>query len=99
MKISVRTLVRLGLAALAGVVAFWLVPAPLPKLTRAEFLDEVHAGHVRQVKIEDQDVILGESTTRGRFRTEFDRRRDAGLPDELRSLGIEIWYSKSPPIP
>jgi len=73
------------------------MPPPLPELSRAEFMDEVRAGHVRRVEIEDQEVILSESTTRGAFRTGFDKVRDAGLPDELRALGIEIWYSKSPP--
>ena len=87
----------LGLAVIAGIVAAWLVPAPLPELSRAELLAEVRAGHVRGIEIEDQEVILGESMTRGRFRSAFDRRSDAGLPDELRALGVEVWFSRSPP--
>ena len=84
-------------AVLVGVVVFERLPAPLPELTRAEFMDEVRAGHVRKIEIEDQEVILSESSTRGEFRTGFDKTRDAGLPDELRALGIEVWFSKSPP--
>jgi hypothetical protein len=94
---SVRRLLTLVAAVLVGVVVFERLPAPLPELTRAEFMDEVRAGHVRKIEIEDQEVILSESSTRGEFRTGFDKTRDAGLPDELRALGIEVWFSKSPP--
>ena len=55
---------------------------------------------LQRVEIEDQEVILGESTestTRGPFRTAFDRVGDGGLPDELRAAGVEVWYSKSSP--
>jgi hypothetical protein len=97
MRFSLRTVVKLVLAVIAGLVAFWLVPEPLPELTRAEFMDEVRTGHVQKIDIEDQEVILSESWTRGPFRTAFDKVRDAGLPDELRALGIETWFSKSPP--
>jgi hypothetical protein len=55
----------------------------------------VHAGQVRRVEIEDQGVIFSKSTRRGPFRTEFDRVRDAQLPDELRALGVEVRFSKS----
>jgi hypothetical protein len=58
-------------------------------------LDGIHAGHVRRLEIEDQEVIIGESATRGPFRTGFDRIRDAHLRDELRASGIEVWFSKS----
>jgi hypothetical protein len=97
MRISVRTVVKLVLAALAGIFAFWLVPEPLPELSRAEFMDEVRAGHVPRVEIEDQQVILSESTIRGPFRTGFNQTRDAGLPDELRAFGVKVWFSRSPP--
>ena len=95
MRISVLS--KFVLAVIVGIVAFWFVPKPLPELSRAEFMDEVHAGHVHRVEIEDQEVILGESTTRGPFRTAFDRVGDGGLPDELRAAGVEVWYSKSSP--
>jgi hypothetical protein len=94
---SVRRLLALVAAVIAGVVVFERLPPPLPELTRAEFMDEVRAGRVHRIEIEDQEVILSESTTRGEFRTGFDKARDAGLPDELRALGIEVWFSKSPP--
>jgi len=73
------------------------MPAALPELSRAEFLEEVRASHVNKIEIEDQEVILGESRARGPFRTGFDQARDAGLPDQMRAWGIEVWYSKSPP--
>jgi hypothetical protein len=97
MRIPVRLIVKLVLAAVAGVIAFWLVPEPLPELSRTEFMDEVRAGHVHRIDIEDQQVILSESTIRGPFRTSFDENRDAGLPDGLRALGVEVWFSRSPP--
>lgn len=87
----------LVLSVLAGVVAFLLVPEPLPELSRAEFIEEVRAGRVHRIEIEDQQVILGESTTRGPFRADFNKALDTGLPDELRALGVEIWYTRSPP--
>jgi hypothetical protein len=94
---SARTIVLLALSGLVGVVAFLLVPEPLPELSRGEFMDEVRAGHVHRIEIKDQQVILSESTTRGPFRADFNKVRDAGLPDELRALGVEIWYTRSPP--
>jgi|HubBroStandDraft_6_1064221.scaffolds.fasta_scaffold2282474_2 hypothetical protein len=95
---SWRTVYRLLLlvaATIAGTFASHWVPAPLPELTRAEFMAEVHAGHVHAVDIEDQEVILSESTVRGPFRTGFDKAADADLPDTLRALGVEIRYSRS----
>jgi hypothetical protein len=97
MGLSRRHIVILLLSLVAGVTAYYAVPEPLPEFSRIEFLDEVRAGHVRSIEIYDQAVILSESETRGRFRTEFDKKRDAGLPDEMRALRIEVWYSQSPP--
>jgi hypothetical protein len=96
MRLSARTVVALVLAVIAGIVAAWLVPPPLPELSRREFMDQVRAGHVHRVEIEDQEVIIGESTTRGRFRSNFDKVRDARLPDQLRALGVEVRSSTSP---
>jgi hypothetical protein len=61
MRISASVLSKIVLAVIVGVVTFWFVPKPLPELSRAEFMDEVRAGHVHRVEIEDQEVILGES--------------------------------------
>ena len=94
---AARHLFALVAALIVGVIAFHLVPEPLPELTRAEFMAEVRAGHVRRVEIREQEVIIGESSTRGKFRTEFDRNKDADLPAELRALGIEVLFSESPP--
>jgi hypothetical protein len=71
---------------------FCLVLEPLPELTHAEFMAEVRAGHVHRVEIKDQEVIIGESSTRGEFRAEFDRYKDVNLPAELRALGIEVLF-------
>jgi len=95
--ITARHLFALVAALIVGVTAFYLVPEPLPELTRAEFLAEVRAGHVRRVEIRDQEVIIAESSTRGEFRTEFDRYKDVDLPAELCVLGIEVLFSESPP--
>ena len=97
MSATLRRLLTLLLAVIAGAVAYHYVPEPLPEISRAEFLAEVRSGHVKTVEIEDQQVILSESTTLGLFRTGFDRRQDVNLPDELRALGVEVWFSKSPP--
>ena len=94
--VAARYLFALVAALIVGVMAFYLVPEPLPELTRAEFMAEVRAGHVRRVEIRDQEVIIAESSTRGKFRTEFDRNKDVNLPAELRALGIEVLFSKSP---
>jgi hypothetical protein len=95
MRVWASTIAKLGIALIAGVMAFWFVPGPLPEMSRAEFMNEVRAGHVRRVEIRDQKVIPSQSTARGPFRTEFDRVRDAELPDELRALGVEVRFSKS----
>ena len=84
-------------ALIVGVAAFYLMPVPLPEITRTEFMAEVRAGHVHKVEIHDQEVIIGESSTRGEFRTEFDRNKDVKLPAEPRALGIEVLFSKLPP--
>ena len=90
-----RYVFALAAGVIAGLVAFYLVPKPLPELTRTEFMAEVRAGHVHRVEIEDQEVIIAESSTRGKFRTAFDRNKDANLPTELRPLGVEVLFSKS----
>ena len=92
----VRLIIAAIIAVIAGVVSAHFVPEPLPELSRAEFLAEVRAGHVRAVEIEDQDVILGESTTRGKFRSPFRKSEDTALPLELRGLGVEVRFTRSP---
>ena len=96
-RIPARYVLAFVAALIVGVTVFCLVPKPLPELTRAEFMSEVSAGHVRRVEIEDQEVIIAESSTRGGFRTDFDRYKDVNLPAELRSRGIEVLFSRSPP--
>ena len=62
----------------------------------AAYMAEVHAGRVRRVAIEDQEVIIGVSTTFGRFRSPYRESDDAGLPNQLRALGVEVVFKKSP---
>ena len=44
---AIRRLVLLVVSVIAGVVALYLVPQPLPEISRGEFWDEVSAGVVR----------------------------------------------------
>ncbi len=92
-----RKLGLILLAAIAGWIAFRLVPKPLPEISRAEFLTEVREGRVRKAVILDREVITGESTTRGPFRTAFHDRDDAVLLTELRALGVEVVFEESGP--
>lgn len=92
---TLRLLLALIAALVVGAVAGYLVPPPLPELTRAEFLDEVRAGHVRSIVIKDQELITGVSSTRGAFRSDFRKADDRGLPAALRALGVEISFETS----
>jgi hypothetical protein len=94
-RMGMRLVLALVAAVIAGVTVFLLIPQPLPELTRAEFMAEVRAGHVREIEIEDQQIIIGESSARGKFRTGFKTKEDVDLPAELRNLGVEVWFSKS----
>jgi len=87
---------RLGLALLGAWLAFHYMPKPLPELSRTEFLAEVREGHVHKVVIEDEKVIVGESTTRGQFRSAFNKP-DTALLGELFEMGVEVLYQESGP--
>src|SRR5580700_8764147 len=92
-----KVTLRLGIAVLVGVIAAWLTFQHIPpELSRAEFMAEVRAGHVHKVIIKDEEVITGESSTRGPFRTAFKKAEDAKLVTELRALGVEVIFEKSP---
>jgi hypothetical protein len=97
MRRSLRRALVAAVAVVAGIAVSYLLPKPLPELSRAQFLDEVGAGHVRSVEIEDQAVILGRSMAHGLFFTRFRRGADAGLIDALRARGIEVRLTKSAP--
>lgn len=85
------------MALLAGWLAYRSVPAPLPELTREQFLAEVQSGHVQTVIVEDDDVILATSSTRGRFRTRYSKRTDAALLTALRAAGVTVEFHDSGP--
>jgi hypothetical protein len=92
-----KVALRLGIAVLVGVIAAWFTFQYIPpELSRAQFMAEVRAGHVRKVVIHDEEVITGESSTRGRFRTPFKKEEDAQLVTELRERGVEVVYETSP---
>jgi hypothetical protein len=97
MRISIRLVVSALLAALVGVIAFHLVPEPLPELSREEFLAEVRDGHIQKVVIEDTEVILGVSSVRGAFRSPYRREQDSRLANMLRAQGVETVFTKSAP--
>jgi hypothetical protein len=91
-----RRLLLLIAAVIVGAIAAYLVPPPLPELTRAELMAEVRAGHIRSIVIKDEEMITGVSSTRGAFRSGFRKAEDKGLPAALRALGVEIRFEKSP---
>jgi hypothetical protein len=95
MKVSPRLGVLVLLSVLAGWWAFKHVPAPLPELSRAELMAEVRAAHVRKVTIEDHQVIVSESSTRGRFRTAYKEPEDTHLVADLRAQGVEVLFDTS----
>jgi hypothetical protein len=96
MKVRPRLAVAFILAVIAGWFAYSHVPAPLPELSRSELLTEVRAGHVRKVIIEDHQVITGESSARGPFRSAYKEPQDAHLVTELRAQGVEVVFESSP---
>ena len=89
-----RLVVLPVVALVIGLMAFFLVPRPLPELSQSEFLSEVRSGHVHKVEIEDHETITGVSTTRGAFRTSC-KSNEAELIAELRSHEVEIVFSRS----
>jgi hypothetical protein len=95
MKMKPRIALSAVFAILAGWVAFKHVPAPLPELSRAEFLAEVGAGRVRRIVVEDRQVIVGEDSARGRFRTPYNERKDANFLNDLRAQGVEVLFDDS----
>src|SRR5712691_4009771 len=70
---SRRLVFLLFLSATAGVVAFFLVPKPLPELSRQELIAEVQSGYVHEVVIVDGQVVIAVSTRRGPFRVVLGR--------------------------
>ena len=90
-----RLVILLILSVAAGVTAFFLVPKPLPELSRQELIAEVKAGYVHQVVVVDQEVITGVSTKRGPFRAPL-RRGDTSLIDELSAMGVEVKFETTP---
>jgi hypothetical protein len=91
---SRRRILLLVLSIIVGVVTFFLVPKPLPELTRQELIAEVRSGFVHEVVVSDREVIIGVSTRRGAFRV--DLRGDNSLVDELSAMGVEVKFETTP---
>ena len=89
-----RILVRIAVAVVIGAIAAWMTyrhipPQPL-ELSPAEFLAEVRQGHVREVLV-NGTILLGTSSTRGRFQTTFDSK-DTKLAGELHDHGVQVSF-------
>ena len=91
-----RLLVLIPFSATAGVVAFFLVPKPLPELSRQELIAEVRSGYIHEVVVDDDAVITAVSTKRGPFRVVL-KRGDTSLIDELSALGVQVKFETTPP--
>ena len=92
---STRRLVITGiLSAGIGVLAFFMVPKPLPELWRQELMAEVQSGNVREVVIIDKEVLTAVSSTRGKFRV-LQKPGDDSLIEELTGRGVGISYETS----
>ena len=90
-----RLIVVLILSVSAGLATVFLVPKPLPELSRQELIAEVQSGFVHEVVVVDQEVITGVSTKRGSFRVPL-RRGDRSLIDELSAMGVEVKFETTP---
>src|ERR1700685_4585565 len=84
--VSRRRIVGVTLAAVAGVIVFFLTvkyfPKPWPELSRQELIDEVQGGYVHEVVVTGGKVLTGVSSRSGPFRVPL-RRGDHSLADEL----------------
>jgi len=96
MKSPARWIVALVVGAFAAFLTYRHV-SKVPELSRTEFLLEVVQGHVHSVTVEDEEVIVGESSTRGAFRTSYRKAEDSDLADELRARGVQVVFEKSTP--
>ena len=92
---SRRLFVIVPLAVAAGLGAFVLIPKPLPELSRQELIAEVQSGNVREVVVDDSQMVTGFSTRRGPFRVVLPHG-DTSLIDELSAMGVEVRFEKEP---
>ena len=90
-----RIFVSLILSVAAGVAAFFLVPKPLPELSREELIAEVRSGYVHEVVVVDKEVVTGVSARRGAFRV-VPRGDVNNLIDELSKMGVEVKSETTP---
>ena len=91
-----RTIAALIISAAAGLTAYFLVPEPLPELSRPELIAEVQAGYVDEVVVIDQEVIHAVSSRRGEFRVVVPRG-DSSLIEELRAMGVVVRFETTTP--
>jgi|SRR5579863_7386596 len=93
---SRRLILTAVFSAGVGVVAAFLVPKPLPELSRQELLSEVQAGNVHEVVVVDDDVLTGVSSSRGAFRVVLSHG-DSSLIEELRDRGVTVKFEEWSP--
>jgi hypothetical protein len=92
---TIRRVILVVLSVLAGVMAYHYVPRPLPEFSHADLMEEVRAGRVHRLVVEDEDILLGESSLRGEFRSPYSKSNDAGFLENLRALGVEVVFETS----
>ena len=92
---SRKLVLLLMLSVAAGTAAFFLVPKPLPELSREELITEIRAGNVHEVVITDGELLTAVSTSRGRFRVTV-RRGDSSLVRELSAMGVKVEFETGP---
>jgi hypothetical protein len=71
---------------------YYTLPEPLPELTRVELIAEIRASQVRKVEIEDQEVIIGDSSTRGNSSLIFIGRRTSICPLNCAPSGLKSGF-------
>jgi hypothetical protein len=92
---SSRRFIVLVLSITAGLVAYSLVPEPLPEWSAQDLIAEARAGYVRQVVVVDREIIRAVSTRRGAFRVVLPTG-DKSLIEELSAMGVEVKFETTP---
>ena len=93
---SRRRTITLILSAAAGLTAYFLIPDPLPELSRQALIAEIQAGYVDKVTVIDNEVVHGVSTQRGEFRVVMPPG-DMTLIEELHALGVTVQFERTTP--
>jgi len=92
---SRRRIIVLSISAAAGLAAYFLIPKPLPEISREELIAEVQSDYVHEVVVVDKEVVTGVSTRRGAFRVILPRDVRS-LIDQLAAMGVNVKYETTP---